>query len=384
MKISILISELNVRGGTHKQVHRLCEYLIRNGHEVKLITKFYDSAKCYPGVENFNVISFDKFFKETNLIGKINSYVGYLKMARAAITDSDVINIHDNGLAMAQLFIKFISPQKNVVWQINDLHGSFRIGVSKKLNDNTHFRLQRALIKYAAKIAAKITVNVSKNAERVKEFYNKDAEVVYCGVDLRNLSISEPKKKNIQKIKLLSTGIFFRYRNYETLLMVQSLLINKGYNVESTIIGTTSLNKEYADEIKKLAENLKLNCNITGDISEEELIQYYKDADFFLFLNIDQSWGLAVFEAVNLGLPTIVSKSVGATELLVDERTAIMVDPLNVNEIAEKVIHLIDNPDYRSMLTKNGFYSVLDMTWDKMYSSKIEKIFYDLLNKNIK
>ena len=39
------INELDIRGGTHKQVLRLCEYLIRKGEDVVVYTKKFDINK---------------------------------------------------------------------------------------------------------------------------------------------------------------------------------------------------------------------------------------------------------------------------------------------------------------------------------------------------
>ena len=56
MKILVTINELNIRGGTHKQVLRLCEYLSKN-NEVIIYTKIYEKEKTYPEFEKFNIVS---------------------------------------------------------------------------------------------------------------------------------------------------------------------------------------------------------------------------------------------------------------------------------------------------------------------------------------
>ena len=45
MKIAVLVNELNIRGGTHKQVLRLCEYLESQRIEFKIFTKYYDALQ---------------------------------------------------------------------------------------------------------------------------------------------------------------------------------------------------------------------------------------------------------------------------------------------------------------------------------------------------
>ncbi|MDB5137497.1 MAG: glycosyltransferase [Mucilaginibacter sp.] len=378
MRIAILINELNIRGGTHKQVHRLADYLLEQGHDVKVITKYYDPNKCYPGIEKFTVYSFDRYFDENKgfISKKINALIGSIKMASTALLNTDCINIHDTGLNLANLLIKLRKPTMPVVWQINDLPSVFTN--LKPGNDSFLNGLRKAYNRYIAKKNDVITVNVTKNAERVKLSLGIHARVLYCGVDLRNTKI----KKNIidqKNIVLLSTGVFFPYRNYETFLKVQSILQAKGYAVTSSIIGSTDLDPAYADKIRDLSNQLNLACDILGDIPEKQLINLYNKANFFLFLNIDQSWGLSVFEAMNLCIPAIVSKSVGATELLDDNFNAIIEEPTDATAIADRILSLIQNEAVKDKLIENAFESTLQMTWAKMYCARVEAIFSELI-----
>mgnify|MGYP000632882886 CR=1 FL=1 len=57
MKVAIVINELNIRGGTHKQVLRLCEYLEEQKIEMLLLTKYYDPEKTYPEFEKYHPVS---------------------------------------------------------------------------------------------------------------------------------------------------------------------------------------------------------------------------------------------------------------------------------------------------------------------------------------
>lgn len=378
MKITLLINEFNVRGGTHKQVHRLVEYLQSRGHDILLLTKFYDPEKCYPGVEKFSIQSFEQDFstdKESSRLNKIiKNIVGSYKVAKVALNHGQCINIHDNGFGLTSFFIRVLNRKIPIIWQINDLPSAFLVGNSKDSNESITFPLRRWFYRIIAKSTTKITVNVTKNAHRVDKALGVSAEVVYCGVDLRN-EVLDKKSVDPKKIRLLSTGVFFKYRNYETFLQVHKELETLGYNVESSIIGSTKFDNVYAEKIKNLVHELNIKCDILGDISENELISKYENSDFFFFLNVDQSWGLAVFEAMNLGLPVIVSNSVGAIELLTDDVNAIILDPNDASGIANSVVSLINNPVKLAKLQERAFGDTLEMTWDKMYSSKIEKIF---------
>lgn len=86
---------------------------------------------------------------------------------------------------------------------------------------------------------------------------------------------------------------------------------------------------------------------------------------------MDQSWGLAVFEAMSCGLPVIVSKSVGATEILSNNENALFVDPMNVDEIIATIIGLMTNEEQYLQIVdvSRNFHNCY--TWDKSYSSRM-------------
>ena len=80
-----------------------------------------------------------------------------------------------------------------------------------------------------------ISVNVGKNAERVKEYFHRDAHVFYCGIEpvCIDKNTEETFKRFAEKkINILSSGHFFTYRNYETQIKVVKWLQNKGYDVQ--------------------------------------------------------------------------------------------------------------------------------------------------------
>lgn len=377
MRIALVVNEFNIRGGTHKQVHRLAEYLLSRGHNVGIYTKFYNPEFCYPGVEKLKIFAATNKNEHNKFrpIRYIISLISSLKLAIYVMRNSDVVNIHDNGLFFFWFFLRFLAPRMRVIWQLNDLPGCFNIGASTSNLPRFWQRAQRIAIKFMAARVNQITVNVTKNAIRVKENLHVNAEVFYCGVDNQNPERIFRKKIDSEVVNLVSTGVFFPYRNYESIIKAQQLLsVQYGINSKLTIIGSTNLAPDYAREILSLAETLKVNCEILGSVNQATLDFIYKNSDIFLFLNIDQSWGLAVFEAMNFGLPVIVSDSVGATELLIPNIDAEIVNPTDCVEIANSIRSLFLDSNLYKKRQKAGYESTLRMSWDEFYCKPMEHL----------
>lgn len=371
--IAFLINELNVRGGTHKQFLKLLEYAQQEEVEFCIITRELDLSKTYPGFVAFkDRIRLFPCEPSSSLWGKFLRLWRGIKKMKNLLHGVDIVNIHDCGFE--NYFPAFSG--KKVYWQINDLPSFFHVGVASGKKLNIKEKLHRKYLLSWAHVVTEFTVNVSKNAERVKKCFGKEARVFYCGIEPlsihRNMEDSLERFRN-GKINLLSSGVFFPYRNYETQLEVVQRLLSLHLDVHLKIIGSTELDKNYVAKIQNLIQqkNLQPNVTICGQVNENEFNKLHASSDMFLFINVDQSWGLAVFEAMSCGLPVIVSKSVGATEILTDGVNSIFVDPFDSAEIVDKICVLMQDEQAYSKLsnTSKNFWHAY--TWDKAYCSKM-------------
>lgn len=379
--IAFLINELDIRGGTHKQLLKLLEYTATQTEDFFIVTKKVDFDKTYPGFEKFKdkIRIFQPMEAKKNIFGKISSYYRNISSLRSIIGDAECINVHDQG------FEKFLGAfkGKKVVWQVNDLPYFFQAGVSKNTKLNWKSRLIKKFIVNNRKFVDKFTVNVSKNRERIQIAFNRDAEVLYCGIEPININRDVQLSLNQfadNKVNLLSSGVFFPYRNYETQIEVVKNLIDSGIEAHLNIIGATNRDEVYSNKIRQLISEKGLEKHITicGQVDEEKFKALHEESDIFMFINVDQSWGLAVFEAMSCGLPVIVSESVGATEILNDTENALFVNPTDYKQISSCIIDLMHNSDLYIKLSEAGIHFHENYTWDKAYSIPM----YSILTSN--
>lgn len=376
-KLAFAINELDVIGGTHKQLLRLCEYCESQNIGFQIHTKNFDIAKTYKGFDRYNVIS-----EKSERAGVLGKAIQEIRMAMKVDPKCSVVNVHDNGLSLFSVICRLRG--KKIVWQINDVPHSFNIGASvknKSLGARIKSSLKNVYYRYVvAPLITRVTVNVTKNRVRVLESLGLRAEVFYCGVDLpqstSELSIREPSKTTLH---LLSTGVFFPHRNYEAHLEIVKKLIESGEQVKLNIVGSMEKDKAYAAGIVSKIRDLGIrdHVNLLGQVSDEKLAQLYSKSDIFLFLNVDQSWGLAVFEAMGRGIPVLVSNSVGATEILEDGVHALFVEPKDEDDVISK-IRVLSDPAVRTKMVCAAREYVKTLSWDNTYSSKMVAVFQQI------
>ncbi len=381
-KIAYFINELDICGGTHKQLLKLLDYSSDKKLDFVVFTKRVNYAKTYKGFSKYKEVI--HVLPQRSIAAKIVNKLGLKSLAnrmdqfaiRKVVSECDVINIHDCGF-------EFLLPAfdgKKVVWQVNDLPWFCGVGVhSNQEKDAKKINRLNAIMMRNLCYVTQFTVNVKKNADRIMNAWKRSAEVFYCGIDPINIqrgvdeSLARFKKK---KINLLSSGVFFPYRNYETQILVVKELVRQGWDVQLNIFGNLKdavYSKKIQDMI--LEEKLEQYIKIWGQIDSETFVNLHQISDFFLFVNVDQSWGLAVFEAQSCGIPVIVSSSVGAVEILNDGKDSIFVNPKNVDEIVKSIVRLIENESLYKEISANAKVFHLQWSWDKAYSSKMIELF---------
>ena len=377
--IAFLISELNIRGGTHKQFLRVIQYAQKMNQEFIIVTHSVDFEKTYPEFKEYS--PFIYLLKDISGKKALNLAIALLCnifLIRKILKKVDVVNIHDSGL----FYYHPALVGKKTIWQINDIPGCFGVGFSKHSNVSWRGKLLKSYILLFMPVIDLITVNVTKNKLLVRQCLHRNAEVLYCGIDKLGVEIDICKtyeRFDNKTIHLLTSGVLRPYRNYEMLLSVVSMLKEQGYDAYLNIIGSTSLDVEYYKKISNLIDYHKLNNNVKlcGQVNEDTFIQIHQDTDLFVFMNVDQSWGLCVFEAMSCGIPVLVSKSVGATEILHENEDAIFCDPQNAHEITAKIISCItDREKFRYLSEKSIGFSD-KYSWDKSYSQNL----FELINK---
>ena len=103
---------------------------------------------------------------------------------------------------------------------------------------------------------------------------------------------------------------------------------------------------EQEEELKAIA---KENVSFLGAVENKRLNAYYQQADVFVLPSIYEPWGLVIEEALNNGIPVIVSDKVGCREDLVSDRTGLVFDSSSEKALYDAVIKMTDIDFYNHL-----------------------------------
>lgn len=91
-------------------------------------------------------------------------------------------------------------------------------------------------------------------------------------------------------------------------------------------------------------------------LSDQEVLQRYRDCDMVVFASTYEGFGLPIVEGNATGRPVVTSNTCSMPE--VAGSAACLVDPFDCSSIRRGILRVINDPDYRNHLIAQGFENV--------------------------
>lgn len=114
--------------------------------------------------------------------------------------------------------------------------------------------------------------------------------------------------------------------------------------------------------IERAAElGLARRVFFTGYLTPEEVERAYAEADVYVMPSVSEPFGIAPLEALALDTPVILSRRSGVAEALPSSPT---VEYGDVEDLAAKVLTLLERPDLRAALVRSGQAELEELRWE--------------------
>ena len=104
--------------------------------------------------------------------------------------------------------------------------------------------------------------------------------------------------------------------------------------------------------------------------------------DIFVFPSHAEAFGIALIEAMAVGLPTVSSNAEGVLDITIDGETGLLFENKNVNDLTEKISKLIDSEELGSKLGKGGRQRIINNFNLEKQTEKILGIYSSLISKS--
>lgn len=119
--------------------------------------------------------------------------------------------------------------------------------------------------------------------------------------------------------------------------------------------------------IRNELEQLMPQAVFLGYQSGKDLSEAYASSDVFVFPSTTETFGNVTVEAMASGLPPVCAKEGGAYGIIQDGITGMLAEPRNPSDLADKINHLLDNPEVRLDMSKKAVEYANEQTWENIF-----------------
>lgn len=376
MKILMLTWEYPPRivGGIARVVHDLSKRLIKDGHEVTVVT-YRDNADVpeYENDKGVNVYRVDNYMIHPNnfidWIMQLN--FNMLSKATEIINKEggfDVIHAHDWLVTYAAKSLK----NAYYIPIVATIHAT-EAGRNSGIHDETQRYINDTewLLTYEA---TEVIVNSNYMKNEIQRLFGLPFDkinVIPNGINLSNFTGIERDydfrrqyAMDNEKI-ILYVGRLVYEKGVQHLIAAMPKILSNYNDAKLIIAGRGGM----MDELRAEASNLGLNDKIyfTGYLNSKQVQKMYKCADVAVFPSTYEPFGIVALEAMLAGVPTVVSDVGGLDEIVTHGVDGMKSYAGNANSIADSVTALLYDHQLATNVSKKAKQKVKDQfNWEKI------------------
>ena len=375
MKILMLTWEYPPRivGGIARVVHDLSKRLIKDGHDVTVVTYRDGDTPYFENDKGVKVYRVDNYMiRPNNFIDWIMQLNFNMIAKSSEIIEKegkfDVIHAHDWLVANAAKVLKHAYD----IPLVSTIHAT-ESGRNSGIHDDTQRYINDTewMLTYES---TEVIVNSNFMKGHIQGLFGLPFEkinVIPNGINLTNFNGIERDYEfrrqyasDNEKI-ILYMGRLVYEKGIQHLISAMPKILN-GYNDAKLIIAGKG---GMTDELKAQAEALGISNKVyfTGYLNAKQVQKMYKCADVAVFPSTYEPFGIVALEGMLSGVPTVVSDVGGLDEIIehgVDGMKAYCGNP---NSIADSVIALLYDHQLASNCSKRAIKKVKEQfNWEKI------------------
>lgn len=385
-------------GGIGTVVQVLARELVNQGHKV-VVAGFYDwgyggesefedqgvkvyrfrrmlSSPAFQKQDSFFVRGMYKLLELSGIFQQDIKYsLGKYRKFLEGITTQHAIDIIE--MPDYNDYIRFCS--KKILFPdlpaptIVKLHGSityFSMEAGEPVPQHV-WEIERDILMKADRVAGVSKYTAVQTAKYLK--YDKPVDVLYNGIDIPGIAAGISKKEG----KVVFTGTLLPKKGIYSLVQAWNKVIERHPKAELYIFG-----KGPVEKIKEhLSEKALPTVLFKGHVTRQALFEQLAEANIAVFPSFAECFALAPMEAMACNTAVIYTTRTSGAELIEHMADGILVDPADIDDLANKICYLLENPDICSGLAFAGKQKVYDQFSIQVVAANHAKYYENVLKE---
>ena len=186
--------------------------------------------------------------------------------------------------------------------------------------------------------------------------------------------LSIPKPENKDKV-VTFLGRITMQKGPEYFVEAAAKVLQKTPNVRFVMAGSG----DKMDDMIRLAARRGIadKFHFTGFLRGRQVYEMLKASDVYIMPSVSEPFGISPLEAMQMGVPSIISKQSGCAEIL---NHVIKTDYWDIDAMADAIHSIITYPAMYESLKEEGINEMKGITWEKA-GQKVIDIYRKVLNQ---
>ncbi|MGO9403596.1 MAG: glycosyltransferase family 4 protein [Terriglobales bacterium] len=208
-------------------------------------------------------------------------------------------------------------------------------------------RLQTVVRRWIAHFADAAVSNADEGTKYLRDVIGMPEDKLLChpcqvpDVTLLCSGAGEPSPTIRRPIFLYVGGLTWR-KGWRYLIEASALLVREGFQNFSVLFVGAGEQEEMRAAVKDYA--LDGVVHQVGSVAYHNLGSYYNNADVFVTPTRQDTWGVAVLEAMAFGKPVLCSKYAGSRQMVEHGENGFIFDPSDTQQLASYMAKFIVDP----------------------------------------
>lgn len=317
----------------------------------KKVNKSVDKTDMFIETDELGRLKFTGKYG-ANLFQEIHNY-SVVASQIASMYDFDIIHAHDWLTYPAGIAAKKVSKKPLVV----HVHATDFDRSGGNVNPNV-FNIEKEGLKEADKV-----ITVSNLTQKIVvdnyEINPNKVTTVYNAVEPLAQMIA-PKESNMKDKVVTFLGRITTQKGPEYFVEAANKVINRMSNVRFVMAGSGDMMEKMIIRAAKLGITDKFH--FTGFLKGQDVYKMFSNSDLYIMPSVSEPFGISPLEAMQSGVPVIISKQSGVSEIL---KHVIKIDFWDVDKMANAIYAFLNYPSLSKTIQEKGLDEANNLKWEE-------------------
>lgn len=369
--------------------HALASECQRRGHDVALFISQHGKVK-----DEFEKIGIKVFTPDVSISPEQDRFASR-RVAKQAL--SDTINqwkpsiIHSH-VPVTNLICNKLLKNSIIPW-IATIHGSWKQFGYAPETVNKPYLKPYLIIRHA--IGSRITTHsaaciiapasdVKRSLEQVG-IETKRIRVIINGIDGSPVSVSKSDARlkfgmRPDTVTIGSVGYLAPVKGFDLLIRALIRLKQRGFDADLFIVGGDVLgDRSVRSSLEQLIDVSQKRASIRLLGPVDSISEFLSGLDLYVVASRSEGLPLALIEAMQHGLPSLVSSAGGSREAARDGVESLVFQSGNVKDLADKLETLLNNPSMREAMGRAAAARASTYLTLSRCTDEYEKVYHEVV-----